>query len=71
MKEDSVSAVGRSPSPQDHTKDADSTTQKAILDSGDVDIGAQYGGSVAVEVDPAVMRKTLWKIDLYVLPLLA
>lgn len=50
----------------------DSHMGKTELDKTEVDIGLQLLGDTSdSDIDPAVARRTLRKIDLYILPLLA
>lgn len=69
-KERAVDVAAASEEPQHHS-DNMSTIQKEKLDNSDVDVGAQLVAGTVVEFDQAVMRRALWKIDVWVLPLLA
>ncbi|KAJ6447308.1 MFS transporter, ACS family, allantoate permease [Purpureocillium lavendulum] len=56
---------------QHHDQDDMSNVQKEKADASHTDVGARLIAGATVEFDEAVMRRALWKIDLWVLPLLA
>ena len=54
-----------------NSKDEMDSTGKALVPTKELDIAAQFAGLSPESFDEAVLRRVRWKIDCWVLPLLA
>ncbi|OAQ77997.1 MFS transporter, ACS family, allantoate permease [Purpureocillium lilacinum] len=59
------------PTQHDRHEDDEIHVPEKVHNTSNVDIGAQIVAGTVIEFDQVVMRRALWKIDLWVLPLLA
>lgn len=68
---DGVEMSTSAPTQHDRHEDDEIHVPEKVHNTSNVDIGAQIVAGTVIEFDQVVMRRALWKIDLWVLPLLA